>query len=194
MANGQTIGGSNEPDRFFEPQKHMNPKTSFDSPGALEDPRCRPDFLPQYYPKLNGGDGPPPGSTTRNDLIMIEFRAAYYDLNYHYSRLLEVRGQGETPGAKEREFECLRAIEKSLIVRDGLEDQYASSGVIAEPIVVDGFTMDVKFTFGNITAAGRLRSALIVSSAMISIGLPPGVKIEELTFPNEGSNTGESSP
>jgi hypothetical protein len=122
---------------------------------------------------------------------MIEFQAAYYDLNCHYSRLLAVRAQGETPEVKNAEYECLRAIEKALIIRDGLEDEYASSGVIAEPVVMDGYTMDVKFTFGDVTAAGRLRSAPIMSSAMISIELPPGVEIEKLTFPGESSETGK---
>ena len=172
----------------------VNPKTSSRAPRAPEDPRHRRDFLPQYYPKVNGGDGPLSGATARNDRVMIEFLAVYYQLNCEYARLVETRAMAQSKDRAKAEEECLRAIEKALILRDGLEDQNASAGVIAEPIVADGFTMDVIFTFGDVTAAGRLRSAPIMSSATLLIRLPPGVEIEKLTFPNEGSNTAGNSP
>jgi hypothetical protein len=163
----------------------VNPKNSTRAP---EDPRRRRDFHPQYYPTANGRTGPRPGVTARNDCVILEFLAAYYQLNCEYARLLEVRAMAQSTDRAKAEDECLRAIERDLIIRDGLEDQYAASGIIAEPIVVDGFTMDVKFTFGDVTAAGRLRSAPIMSSANVSIPLPPGIKLENLTFPREDSS------
>ena len=162
----------------------LNPKTSSRAP---EDPRRRPDFRPQYYPKANDRNCPPPGASARNDRVMLEFLAVYYQLNCEYARLVETRAMTQSPDRAKTEQECLHAIEKALILRDGLEDHYAPFGMIAEPIVADGFTMDVKFTFGDVTAAGRLRSAPIMSSANVSIPLPPGIKIENLTFPQEDS-------
>ena len=169
----------------------MNPKIPSCAARAPKDPRSRRDFLPQYYPKANGQGGPPPKVTAQNDRIKIEFLAVYYQLNREYARLVQTRAMPQSPDRAKAEGECLRAIERALILRDGLEDQYAASGVIAEPILADGFTVDLKFTFGNVTAAGRLRSAPIISSAEISIALPPGIKIEKLTFPPADRSTGE---
>ena len=151
----------------------------------------RADFRPEYFPRANGRVGPAPDAIGRNDRIKLEFLAVYYRLNCEYARLLQARAKAESPECKKTDAKCLRAIETILIVRDGLEDKYASCGVIAEPIVSDGFTMDVKFTFGDVTAAGRLRSAVIVSSAVIAVGLPPGIAVEKLTFPEQGSRTRE---
>lgn len=162
----------------------VKPKTSS---RVTEDPRRRRDFRPQYYPKANDRDGPSPGAAARNDRLILKFLAVYYQLNCDYARLVETRARTTSPDSAKAEEECLRAIEKTLIIRDGLEDQFAAFGVIAEPIVVGGFTMDVKFTFGDVTAAGRLRSAPIMSSANVSIPLPPGIKLENLTFPREES-------
>ena len=147
------------------------------------DPRQRKDFCSKYYPKANGGDGPPPDSAARNDGIMSAFRAAYYGLNCEHARLRELRAATGCVDREKAEKECLRAIEKALIIRDGLEDRLACFGVIAEPIVEDGFAVDLKFTFGDVTAAGRRRSELLVSSADIAIGLPLGVKRDRLTLP-----------
>ena len=151
---------------------------------GFEDPRSRSGFLRQFYPTANGQNASPVDATERNDRIILEFLAAYYDLNSHYSRLLEERKKPESPERSKAERERLQAIEKVLILRDSLEDRYAPFGVIAEPEVQAGFTVDVKFYFGNVNAAGRLRSRPFVSSAFISIRLPPGVRIEDLTFPN----------
>jgi hypothetical protein len=151
---------------------------------GFEDPRSRSGFLPQFYPKANGQSAPPADATERNDRIILEFLAAYYILNSHHSRLLETRKNAQSPERSKAERKCLHAIEKVLILRDSLEDRYAPLGVIAEPFVRSGFTVDVKFSFGNVNAAGRLRSRPFVSSAFISIPLPPGVRIEDLTFPN----------
>jgi len=61
--------------------------------------------------------------------------------------------------------------------------------VIVEPVMKEGLAVDVKFTFGNINAVGRPWSQPIMSSAFLSIALPPGVKREELTYPDENETT-----
>ena len=109
----------------------------------------------------------------------------YYALNREQAKLRDVRNNAAAPQQTAAERERLQAIEKVLIQRDGLEDKYAPLGIIAEPVGENGFTVDIKFTFGSVNAAGRLRGAPMTSSATIPIRLPPGVKIEDLTFPKQ---------
>ena len=158
------------------------------------DPRNRADFQPSLYPKANGAVPAPAGPPTtdpsldlpdRNHRIVLEFLAAYYDINCRHRQLVEARAVADPVQRLPREHECLRAIEKTLIRRDALEDQYAPFGIIAEPLAKDGYTIDVKFTFGNINAAGRLRGTPLSSSATIPIRLPRGVKLENLTLPDK---------
>src|SRR5438093_8024660 len=96
---------------------------------GFEDPRSRSDFRREYYPKANGRDAPPEDSPERNDRIMLEFLAAYYRLNCEYDRLGDVRKKPASEERAQQEREQLQAIEKVLIVRDGLEDRYAPLGV-----------------------------------------------------------------
>lgn len=151
----------------------------------IDDPRGRPDFQFSHYPKANSKDAPPANAEDRNAQIVLEFLAIYYALNCEQAKLREVRAAAASPQQTARERERLQAIEKILIERDRLEDRYAPFGIIAEPVVRNGFTVDVKFTFGSVNAAGRLRGAPLVSSSTIPIRLPPGVKLEDLTFPEE---------
>ena len=153
---------------------------------GFEDPRCRSNFRPHYFPQVNGGDAPPVGATEQNDRIKIEFLAAYYDLNCEYSRLLAVRKGAESPMRAGGERECLQAIEKVLIVRDRLEDQYAPLGVISEPVTNEGFTVNLKISFGNADAAGRRRTDLYTLTTIVPIPMPEGMKIDELPMKIEG--------
>src|SRR5215207_7554082 len=105
---------------------------------SFEDPRCSADFLPQFYPTANRNEAPPMDSSGQNDRIVLQFLAAYYHLNCHYSRLLEVRQQPASPDRNEAERKCLQEIEKLLIDRDAVEDRYAPFGVMADPTVRDG--------------------------------------------------------
>jgi hypothetical protein len=146
---------------------------------SIDDPRGRSDFQSSHYPKANGKEAPPLDAQDRNDRIVLEFLSVYYALNCEHAKLRQVRNNT----AQERER--LQAIEKVLIQRDGLEDKYAPFGVIAEPVVENGFTVDIKFTFGSVNAAGRLRGAPMISSSTIPIRLPPGVKLEDLSFPEQ---------
>jgi len=130
---------------------------------------------------------PPPArnSSDWNDRIKLQFVAAYYRLNSCHARLVEIRNSkaGDSTRRQVNERTTLQKIEKALRRRDELEDQYAPYGVIAEPVMKDGLAVDVRFTFGNVNAAGRLRSQPVVSSAFISIPLPPSIKRENLTVP-----------
>ena len=152
----------------------------------FEDPRRCADFLPQFYPTANGKEAPPLDSPGQNDRIVLEFLAAYYHLNCEYSCLLEVREQSPSPQRDEAERKRLAGIEKVLIVRDALEDRYAPFGVIAAPTVREGFTADVKISFGNVDAAGRRRSDVYTLTAFVPIPLPKGTKLEDLPLKIEG--------
>jgi hypothetical protein len=155
-------------------------------PDGSTDPRSRADFQPRHYPRVNGQEPPPPTATERNDRIQLEFLAAYYDLNCENARLLEARREAVPPARGETEKKILQNVERLLIVRDGLEDQYAPLGVIAEPIVKDGFTVNVILSFGNVDAAGRRRSELYTITARVPIPLPEGVRFEDLDLRIEG--------
>src|SRR5262245_52730713 len=153
---------------------------------AFQDPRSRSDFRSEYYPKANGRQAPPLNASGRNDRLMLEFLAVYYDLNCQYATLLQLRKEPKSAGQASTESEHLRAIEKTLIARDRLEDHYAPFGVIAEPLVEKGFTVDVTFSFGNVDARGRRRSEGISITAYVPIPLPPGTNLRDLPLRIEG--------
>jgi len=165
---------------------YMKPIPEVTMQSGAEDPRSRDGYLPQYYPTANGRHAPPADAAERNDRITLDFLAAYYELNREYARLREVRQQPDSPERNEADRERLQAIEKVLILRDGLEDRYAPLGVIAEPVVKDGFTVDLKVSFGNVDAAGRQRSDLYTITTFVPIPLPKGMKIEDLPTRVEG--------
>jgi len=153
---------------------------------SFEDPRRRNDFLPQYYPKADGRDAPPIDAVEQNDRLALEFLAAYYDLNREYAKLLEVRLAAPSPQGQEAERKGLQAVESRLVVRDRLEDHYAPFGVIADPVVKDGLTVNVIFSFGNVDAAGRRRSEVYTLTACVPITLPEGIQFDDLPIRIEG--------
>ena len=164
----------------------MNPRSTQQQPCTLADPRLRSDFAPIHYPRLHGQDTPPVGATERNDRIQLEFLAVYYGLNCEHSRLLELRGRPAADQLPEEEKEILRAIERLLVVRDQLEDTYAPLGVLAEPIVNDGFTVTVRIGFANRDAAGRLRSEMFTLSTCVPVPLPGGLRFEDMPISLQG--------
>src|SRR5262249_19050206 len=103
-----------------------------------------------------------------------------------YAALLEIRREPKSAGQASKESEQLKAIEKTLIARDRLEDHYAPFGVIAEPLIEKGFTVDVTFSFGNVDARGRPRSEGIKITAYVPIPLPPGTSFRDLPLKIEG--------
>jgi hypothetical protein len=141
------------------------------------DPRTRADFHPQFYPTANGQTAPPAEATGRNERITLEFLSVYYDLNCRYAALLEAR---ETPERRAREEgEHLQAIEQVLIRRDALEDTYAPLGVIADPVIKDGFARDLTISFGNADTKGEPRRGLFTITAHVRLPLAPGSRFED---------------
>jgi len=164
----------------------MNTTPTNNPPGGLDDPRLRPDFRQEFYPYVNGREAGPADASEKNERIALEFAAAYYDLNAGYERLLQARSRPDSPERRENEKKCLQSIDAILIVRDRLEDHYAPFGVIADPVVKDGFTVNVKLSFGNVNAAGRRRSELHTLTACVPIPLPEGINFEDLPIQIEG--------
>jgi hypothetical protein len=167
-------------------QADMTPPAPADAPESFVDPRRRGDFQLRFYPSANGRDVSLAEVTGRNDRILIEFAGAYYEINRAYSRLLDARANPDSGQRRDEERKCLQAIEATLILRDRLEDQYAPFGVIADPVVKDGFTVDMKISFGNVDAAGKRRSEDYTITARVPIPLPGGVKFENLPIKIEG--------
>jgi hypothetical protein len=158
-------------------------------PTPPRDPSKARGFAPELYPTANGG-GLPAG--VANESVVLEFLAAYYDINARATELQRIRQAPGYRSGSPAERAALQGLESALRRRDELEDRNAPCGVIAEPVMRDGITRDVRFTFGHINAAGNPRSQQIVSSAFLSIPLPPGVRVEDLTFPD--ADRPEKSP
>jgi len=165
-------------------QRTMNSASS--TAAALSDPRIETGFQAHHYPAVNGQRGPAADATGRNDRITLEFLATYYRLNVEYQRLEEARKNRDALRRAELERECLQGIEKVLILRDSLEDRYAPLGVIADPVVKGGFTVDLKIHFGNVDAAGRRRTDVYTLTAVVPVPLSAGAKFEEVHMKIEG--------
>lgn len=162
-------------------------------PPPLPDPRLAPEFIPSFYPLANGMPAPGPESREPNHVLMNQFLAAYYALNRQYSDLVELRERRHPAPTPAEERRVLQALEHLLRHRDSLEDYHASAGIIAEPVNEHGWTRNVLFTFGNADASGKLRARPLTSSAELSIRLPRGVKLENLTFP-DGTSPRNTNP
>jgi hypothetical protein len=139
---------------------------------ASPDPRNAPGFLPHLFPSANGAASPPFTADERNNRIVMDFRAAYYEINLRWVRLCELRAQSQIPDFEQRERAALQAIETALRHRDEMEDHYAPFGIIAEPVMQSGVATDIRFTFGSTSATGRFRSQPIVSSANLTFRVP----------------------
>jgi hypothetical protein len=153
---------------------------------ALPDPRGNAQDLPPDFPTVNGQRPPPPGATARNDRIMLDFLCAYYHLNRAYRRLLEARSLPEGDARLTAERESLQDVEKILIIRDRLEDLHAPLGVITEPVVRQGFTVDLTIKFGNVDAAGRRRTDLYTLTTVMPVPLPGPARLDDLPMGIEG--------
>jgi hypothetical protein len=164
----------------------MNEPALTDDPRPKADPRSLPDFELRHYPRVNGVDPPAPDAAERNDRIKREFAAAYYALNCEHARMIALRSRPDSIGRGTEEKTLLQKIERLLIARDELEDFYAPFGVIAEPVVKEGFAVDLNISFGNVDAFGRLRSDYYTITACVPIPLPEGIKFDQLLITIEG--------
>jgi hypothetical protein len=164
----------------------MNPSSPPDQSATFNEPRLLSDFRPVFYPRVNNQEPPGIDAAERNDQVALEFAAAYYDLNTGYARLLEARAHPDLPERGELEKKCLQNIEELLIVRDRLEDQRAPFGVVAEPVVKEGFTVNINISYGNVDAAGKLRTEMYTITACVPVPLPEGIQVEALPITIEG--------
>jgi len=125
---------------------------------------------------------------------MLEFLAAYYQLNCEYAQLLELRNSpaAAAPGTTERER--LQAVERALVNRDRLEDYYAPCGVIVEPVVRDGFTRDLIFSFGEAQPGQRRGAERVSIEAILPINLPPDFVLDKLPVHVRVSRDGIPGP
>ena len=164
----------------------MNKSALTDDPRPTADPRSLPDFELRHYPRVNGEESPAPDAAERNDRIKLEFAATYYALNCEHARLVALRCQPDSIGRRTEEKTLLQKIERLLIARDKLEDFYAPFGVIAEPVIKEGFTVDLNISFGNVDAFGRLRSDCYTITACVPVPLPQGINFDELPITIEG--------
>ena len=150
----------------------MNPIPLSENSSPMNlDLRLLPDFVASLFPLANGA--PPAASADpRNDEVVIAFLAVYYKINVRWMELRALRDNAHAPQFPQREREALQAIEAALRERDELEDSWAPHGIIAEPIMEDGLTRDILFTFGSVNAAGRFRAQPFVSTANLTFQVP----------------------
>jgi hypothetical protein len=108
--------------------------------------------------------------------VKQEFLDAYFRINLAHERLMAARRRRRPSAPRSSERRILLQIEAALVARDRLEDKHAARGLIATPVCLDGFTIEVRFTDAN-TARSQNR-AIITSSASvrIHIPLPPEVR------------------
>src|SRR5262245_58658639 len=73
------------PEKFFDlddtiqPNHLMSPPVPPQPPPDFKDPRGMPGFLPQFFPRANGQDAPPPDTAPWEDRVMLEFLGIYYE-------------------------------------------------------------------------------------------------------------------
>ena len=145
----------------------------------FSDPRSGNDFDPKFYPQADGAAPPSAAPEDRNGRIKLEFCAVYYELNRLHAKLSELRlREGDSLGHGQ-ERELMQEIEKHLRLRDKLEDQYTPHGVIAEAITRNGFTLDLKFTFGDRNILRQQRSQLVSSTALLFFSQPDDSEANE---------------
>ena len=150
------------------------------------DLRTLPGFVPSLFPLANGAPVPAASRDALNHPAVMAFLEAYYEINVRWMELRAVRSRPDAPDVARQERAALQAVEAALRQRDELEDRYAPYGIIAEPTIDNGFTIDVRFSFGNVDAQGRMRSELYTLSTSFPLPLPPGVKLEDLRFTIDG--------
>jgi hypothetical protein len=142
------------------------------APTAGTDPSTRPGFNPAWLPLANGSSALPPSADPRNVDVVREFQAAYYEINTWWAALRTLRAQPDAPDFAQQERTALQNIETALRHRDELEDRFAPVGIIAEPLMENGLTRDIQFTFGSVTPTGRFRAQPFVSSAQLAFRVP----------------------
>ncbi len=112
----------------------------------MEDPRTDPRFRPELYPRCSDS-APPLDDAQPAAHRQLALLAAYYQINCCAEALQAVRQSAERSPAAERA--ALQELEKALLARDALEDQFAPYGLVSSPLVENGLITEVSFTSPN---------------------------------------------
>lgn len=128
------------------------------------DPRTHPDFAPAHFPLCDGRPAPPGVGSSEDGQLMLEFLAAYYEINRQTALLVAARAGGSTAAASAP----LEGLARAHAARDALEDRCAPVGFLAEPVVAGVFVTDVRFT----TARRAARTSEFHRTS-VSVIVPP---------------------
>ncbi|MBI2927664.1 MAG: hypothetical protein HYY24_18365 [Verrucomicrobia bacterium] len=144
----------------------------------LADPRKEADFTAKHYPTADGQAGPAPADQGRAPHIKREFLAVYYRLNCARAEVLKNREprRAVSRAGRAKERAAGRRIKTLLRLRDALEDQYAPYGIVAEPVVHKGLTVDVKFQLGPLDPGHRPGAWEFCLSSHVAIPMPPRMR------------------
>lgn len=75
--------------------------------------------------------------------MLEEFITAYHVINH---RVRELRAIQAAPSSADQEHAAQQDVERALLERDAVEDRYARLGIIATPIVRDGFIREIRLS------------------------------------------------
>jgi hypothetical protein len=118
------------------------------------DPRTLPDFKPEFLPLCDGGDAPEGKSNSRYDRLMLEFLAAYYELNVAQAAMDETELKGDPAAQRAAMKEFVHASRW----RDELEDRHAPEGFYAEPVMSGSRYANLLFHWANKPQRPRIYS------------------------------------
>ncbi len=110
----------------------------------MDDPRNNSHFKPELYPRCHDGPAPEPNAPEPAARRKLALLTAYYQINLCAQTLQTARQAPQR--SKEVEHAALKALEKALLARDALEDQYAPYGIVSSPKVEGGLVTEVSFT------------------------------------------------
>ena len=125
-------------------------------PETNRDPRSEADFAPELFPECDRESLPAAGSLPPCELA---FLTAYYDLNVA-SRALDAYRRDRPKGTVDSNVErrLLMAVEKTLLAKESVEDQYAPLGIWARPTIENGVVISVELRKPPVPGEARFRT------------------------------------
>jgi hypothetical protein len=130
----------------------------------MQDPRNKPGFRPEWYPRCDGGPAAADGGGRAAHERKLALLAAYYEINVRYRELITARQDPDR--SPDREAAALRNMEQALLARDALQDEYAAYGIATSPQVENGLIRNVVFTTPGMAAPGAMASSLSMCFAV----------------------------
>lgn len=110
---------------------------------TFTDPRRSSGFDPSLMPFCDGASAPPEETTDLNERRMVQFASLYCAMNGALQAVDKGRNNGNSL-LENLAKELLSSLSKT---RDLLEDEVAKSGFLADPVMVDGRYIDIRFTW-----------------------------------------------